>query len=87
MNLSNQRILKVLNETSKDFYKNKNNISQKSNHWKTRYRIKEFTTENLINFRSSDLSSGLDDLADQQDFISPKMFTDVVDMLTEDYVI
>jgi len=87
MNISNQRILKVLNETSKDFYKNKNNKSQKSNHWKTRYRIKEFTMENLINFRSSNLSSGLDDLADQQDFISSKMFTDIVDVLTEDYVI
>jgi hypothetical protein len=26
-------------------------------------------------------------LADQQDFISPKIFTDIVDLLTEDYVI
>lgn len=57
MHLSNQRILEVLNETSEDFYRNKNNKSQKSNHWKTRYRIKEFPMENLINFRPSDLKN------------------------------
>ena len=76
MNISNKRLLKVFSENSKSFYKNTENKDQKSKHWKTRYRIKKFSTENLINFRSSDLSLGLDDAAGQTDLLSSRVYNE-----------
>ena len=87
MNISNNRLLEVFNENSQDFYKNAENKDQKSKHWKTRYRIKKFSIENLINFRSSDLSAGLDDVAVQTDVLSSRVYAELVNQLSEEYVL
>ena len=87
MNISNKRLFEVFNENSQDFYKNIENKDQKSEHWKTRYRLKEFTIENLIYFRSSDLSAGLDDSAGQTDLLSFRFYAEVVNQISEEYVL
>jgi len=87
MNISNKRLFEVFNENSQDFYKNIENKDQKSEHWKTRYRLKKFTIENLINFRSSDLSLGLDDSAWETDLLSFRVYAEVVNQISEEYVL
>lgn len=84
MNISDNRLLKVFNRASQDFYKSIDNKDQKSKHWKNRYKIKEFNKENLVNFRSSDLSLGLDD---QTDSFSFRIFAEVVNQTSEEYVV
>ena len=87
VNISNKRLLEVFNENSQDFYKNTENKDQKSKHWKTRYRIKIFSIENLINFRSSDLSADLDDAVVQTDSLFSRVYTEVVNQTSEEYVL
>ena len=87
MNISNNRLLEVFNENSQDFYKNPENKDQKSKHWKTRYRIKKFSIENLINFRSSDLSMGLDGSAEHSGVLSFRVYAEIVNQISEEYVL
>ena len=87
MNISNKRLFEVFNENSQDFFNNIENKDQKSEHWKTRYRLKKFTIENLINFRSSDLSLGLDDSAWGADLLSFRVYAEVVNQISEEYVL
>jgi len=85
MNLDNKRLLEVFKENSQDFYKNIENKDQKSKYWKSRYRLKKFTTKNLINFRSSDLSLGLDDADAGADPF--KTYAEIVNYTSEEYVL
>jgi hypothetical protein len=84
MIISESRILKIFKEVSKDFYKKKGNNDQKSKHWKNRYQIKEFNEKNLVNFRSSGLNLGLDDQTESFKF---KIFAEVVNYVSEQYVL
>jgi putative sugar O-methyltransferase len=88
MNISNKRLFEVFDEQSQDFYKTIENKDQKSEHWKTRYGLKKFTIENLINFRSNDLSEGLDDSATEIAGEFPfRVYAEVVNQTSEEYVL
>ena len=50
--MDNKRLIEIYKEASKYFYSNQNNTNQKSKHWE-RYNLKEFTLDNLINFRNT----------------------------------
>ncbi len=77
-------LIEIYREASKFFYNNTKNINQKSAHW-TRYNFKEFTPENLINFRKKkNLSDGLDD---QTDNFSFKIYSEIVEQTTEPFII
>ena len=87
MNIYNKRIIEVFNENFEDFYKNIENKDQKSKHWKSRYRLKQYTIENLIKFRSSDLSLGLDDSRDQTNLLSFRFYSEVINQISEEYIL
>jgi len=88
MNIPNKRLIEVFNKQSKDFYNTDKNKYQKSEHWKTRYKLKRFTIENLVNFRSNDLSQGLDDSATAVAGDFPFLvYAQVVNQTSEDYVL
>ena len=59
--MDENKLIEIYKEASKYFYTNQNNSNQKSKHWK-KYNLREFTKDNLINFRNDGkLSGGLDD--------------------------
>ena len=77
-------LLNIYKEAKKSFYNDKENLNQKSRHWKI-YDFREFNTDNLKNFRSSGkLSEGLDDKKENFSF---KIFAQIINDLGEDYVI
>jgi len=77
-------LLNIYKEAKKSFYNDKDNLNQKSRHWKI-YDFREFNTDNLKNFRSSGkLSEGLDDKKENFSF---KIFAQIINDLGEDYVI
>ena len=82
--MNERRLIDIYNETSKYFYSNQNNTNQKSKHWK-KYNLKEFTLDNLINFRNDGkLSGGLDD---QNDKFTFKLFSKIINQISELYVL
>ena len=88
MNIPNKRLIEVFNKQSTDYYKAGENKDQKSEHWKSRYRLKKFTIENIINFRSNDLSEGLDDSATEVAGEFPfRVYAEVVNETSEEYVL
>ena len=77
-------LIEIYKEASKFFYNNTKNIGQKSDHW-TRYNLKEFTPENLSNFRKKKkLSDGLDD---QTDNFSFKIYSEIVEQTSEPFIL
>ena len=82
--MNEKRLIDIYNETSKYFYSNQNNTNQKSKHWK-KYNLKEFTLDNLINFRNDGkLSGGLDD---QNDKFTFKLYSEIINQISELYVL
>ena len=85
--IGEKKLIEIYKEASKYFYTNKNNTNQKSNHWE-RYNLKEFTSDNLINFRNHGnderLSGGLDD---QNDTFAFKVYSEVINKTSELYVL
>ena len=62
--MNEKRLIEIYTEASQFFYNNNQNTNQKSKHWK-KYDLREFTLDNLINFRNDGrLSEGLDDQND-----------------------
>ena len=62
--MNEKRLIEIYNDASRFFYNNKDNTNQKSKHWQ-RYNLREYSLENLINFRNDGkLSGGLDDQKD-----------------------
>ena len=77
-------LLNIYKEAKKSFYNDKDNLNQKSRHWKI-YDFREFNTDNLKNFRSSGkLSEGLDDKKENFSF---KIFAQIINDLGEEYVL
>ena len=88
MNISDKRLIELFHQQSRDFYKIPDNSRQKSEHWNSRYALKSFTLENLVNFRSSDLSEGLDDSATEVAGEFPfRIYAEVINQTSEDYVL
>ena len=54
--MDEKRLIDIYKEASKYFYGIQNNTNQKSKHWE-RYNLKEFTLDNLINFRKNQILS------------------------------
>jgi len=82
--MDEKRLFDIYKETSKYFYGIQNNTNQKSKHWE-RYNLKEFTLDNLINFRNDGkLSEGLDD---QRDNFTFKLYSEIVNQISEQYVL
>jgi len=78
------QLIKIYEEVKKFFYQNKENNNQKSKHWK-RYDFRSFNPENLKNFRlNGKLSDGLDDKDEKFSF---KIFSELVDKITESYLL
>ena len=79
-----ENLISIYEDASKYFYKNSENKIQKSKHWK-RYDQKKFTLQNLINFRKdSRLSVFLDDQKDNFHF---KIYSKIVNDLSEEYLL
>jgi len=83
--MNEKKLIDIYEQAFNYFYNDKLNINQKSKHWK-KYDLRKFNLNNLINFRSShdSLSSGLDD---QNEPFSFKLFADIINELSEDYVL
>lgn len=82
--MNEKKFIEIYKEASKYFYTNKNNIDQKSKHWE-RYNLKEFTLDNLINFRNDGkLSGGLDD---QNDTFAFKLYHEIINKTSESYIL
>jgi len=79
-----KRLIDIYKEASKYFYVIQNNTNQKSKHWE-RYNLKEFTLDNLINFRNDGkLSAGLDD---QNEHFTFKLYSEIINQISEQYVL
>jgi hypothetical protein len=79
------KLIEIYKKTSNFFYNNKINVDQKSKHWERRYNPLEINLDNLVNFRKDrKLSHGLDD--GKKDF-SFKIYTDIINELSEEYVL
>ncbi len=77
-------LIDVYSDAKESFYNKKENLNQKSRHWKI-YDFREFNFENLKNFRSNGkLSEGLDD---QNESFSFKVFANIINDISEDYLI
>lgn len=84
--MDEKRLIEIYKEASKYFYSNQNNTNQKSKHWE-RYNLKEFTIDNLINFRNTGggrLSEGLDE---QNDNFTFKLYSEIINQTSELYVL
>lgn len=82
--MDEKRLIDIYKEASKYFYGIQNNTNQKSKHWE-RYNLKEFTLDNLINFRNDGkLSGGLDD---QNDNFTFKLYSEIINQISEQYVL
>jgi putative sugar O-methyltransferase len=82
--MNEKRLIDIYTEASKFFYNNNQNTNQKSKHWK-KYNLKEFTLDNLINFRNDGrLSEGLDD---QNDVFTFKLYSEIINKTSEFYVL
>ena len=82
--MDEKRLIEIYKEASKYFYSNQNNTNQKSKHWEE-YNLKEFTLNNLINFRNDGkLSGGLDD---QNDNFTFKLYSEIINQISELYVL
>lgn len=79
-----ESLIKIYNQASSYFYKSSSNLNQKSIHWK-RYDIRKFNSDNLKNFRNKNiLSDGLDD---QNDKFTFKIYADIANELSEEYIL
>ena len=77
-------LIEIYKEASKYFYSNQNYTNQKSKHWK-KYYSKEFSFDNVINFRNDRrLSEGLDD---QNDNYTSKLYSKIINQIPESYVL
>lgn len=77
-------LLEVFNKSRAFFYQKENNKLQKSDHWE-RYDIKSFSSKALENFRKEGgLSHSLDDVKDTFSF---KLYTEVVNLVSEEYLL
>ena len=77
-------LIKIYKKASEYFYGNRNNLNQKSKHWE-RYNLKEFTLDNLTNFRNyNKLSGGLDD---QNDNFTFKIYSEIINKTSESYIL
>ena len=82
--MNEKKLLEIYHQASDFFYNNSLNFNQKSKHWK-RYNLKNFNLDNLINFRKEgNLSKGLDD---QDVVFSFKIFSDIVNKISESYIL
>jgi len=82
--MNEKEYIEIYKEASKFFYGNKNNKNQLSAHWEL-FNLKEFTADNLVNFRNKGkLSRGLDDQTDNFLF---KIFAEIVNQTSELYVL
>jgi putative sugar O-methyltransferase len=82
--MDEKRLIDIYKEASKYFYGIQNNTNQKSKHWES-YNLKEFTLDNLINFRNDGkLSGGLDD---QNDNFTFKLYSEIINQISEQYVL
>ena len=78
-----KKLIEVYKEASKYFYNNKDNSEQKSKHWEM-YNSREFTLDNLINFRNNQrLSRSLDDDSDS----TFKIYSEIISKVSEPYVL
>ena len=84
MKITNNELIKNYETCINHFYKNDNNSEQKSKHWSYYYQLK-IDEESLKNFRyENKLSFGLDDQTDSFDF---KIFSKIVNEISEDYIL
>ena len=82
--MDKKKLIEIYNDASKYFYARKNNTLQKSKHWE-KYDLREFTLDNLINFRNDGkLSRGLDD---QNDTFTFKFYSEIINKTSEMYVL
>lgn len=82
--MNEKKLIEIYKKASEYFYNNQNNTNQKSKHWQ-RYNLREFTLDNLINFRNNGkLSGGLDD---QNDKFTFKLYSNIISKLSESYVL
>jgi putative sugar O-methyltransferase len=80
--MDENKLIEIYKEASKYFYTNQNNTNQKSKHWK-KYNLREFTKDNLINFRNDGkLSGGLDD---QNNTFTFKLYSEIINQTSELY--
>ena len=82
--MDEKRLIDIYKEASKYFYGIQNNTNQKSKHWE-RYNLKEFTLDNLINFRNDGKLSG--DLDDQNEHFTFKLYSEIINQISEQYVL
>ena len=76
-----KKLIEVYKEASKYFYNNKDNSEQKSEKWE-KYNSREFTLDNLINFRNNQrLSRNLDDYSDS----TFKIYSEIISKVSEPY--
>ena len=77
-------LIEIYKEAKKFFYNNNQNLNQKSKHWES-YNLKNFTLDNLINFRNDGkLSEGLDDQTDKFTF---KIYSEIVNKTSENFLL
>ncbi len=82
--ISEQKLLDIYKNACKYFYEKKKNLIHKSLHWE-RVDSKKFNLENLKKFRNNSiLSSDFDDTSDTFSF---RLFRDVVQDTSEEYVL
>ena len=82
--MDKKKLIEIYKDTSNYFYSDKNNTLQKSKHWK-KYNLREFTLDNLVNFRNDGkLSRGLDD---QNDTFTFKLYSEIINKTSELYVL
>ena len=82
--MNKKKLIDIYNEAYEYFYRNRSNTNQKSKHWE-RYNLKDFTLDNLINFRNNGkLSEGLDD---QNDTFTFKLYSLIINKISELYVL
>ena len=82
--MDENKLIEIYKYSSKYFYSNQNNTNQKSKHWES-YNLKEFSLDNLINFRNDGkLSGGLDD---QNDNFTFKFYSEIINQIPELYVL
>lgn len=84
MTPTNTDLIKNYNSCVKYFYKNTANLNQKSRHWSYFYKL-NIDEESLKNFRyKNNLSFGLDDQTENFNF---KIFSKIVNEISEEYVL
>ena len=82
--MDEKKLIEIYEDSSNFLYKYNIGLNQKSKHWKT-YDLKKFNLENLINFRNyGKLSEGLDDQSDTFPF---KIYSEIVNKTSEEYVL